>query len=134
MSSFLLDTNVLLDIATKDLAWVEWSESQYLLASAHGPIVINPVIYAELSPAFATEADLDAWVEPGVFQRSALPYDCCWLAGQAFVKYRRAGGTKTSPLPDFFIGAHAESSRLTVVTRDPTRFRTYFPSVVLITP
>lgn len=99
-----------------------------------GPIPINPIIYAELAPAFATQPDLDGWLDPAVFQRLPLPYAAGWLAAQAFVKYRRAGGTKSSPLPDFYIGAHAEAEGLTLATRDATRYRTYFPSVSLITP
>ena len=98
------------------------------------PILINPIVYAELAPAFATQADLDRWLDPAVFQRLPLPYTAGWLAAQAFVKYRRAGGTKNSPLPDFYIGAHAEAEGLTLVTRDAARYRTYFPSVTLIAP
>jgi len=99
-----------------------------------GRIRINPIIYAELAPAFATQPDLDGWLDPAVFQRLSLPYAAGWLAAQAFVKYRRAGGTRSSPLPDFYIGAHAEAEGLTLATRDATRYRTYFPSVSLITP
>ena len=80
------------------------------------------------------QADLDQWLDPAVFQRLPLPYTAGWLAAQAFVKYRRAGGTKDSPLPDFYIGAHAETEGLTLVTRDTARYRTYFPSVTLIFP
>ena len=134
MSGFLFDTNVLLDIATCDPQWQGWSEGQYRLVSANGLIIINPVICAELSPAFDCEADLEAWLDPAVFQRDPLPWQSSWLAGQAFVTYRRRGGTKTTPLPDFFIGAHAAVAGLTVVTRDAARFRTYFPSVALVTP
>ena len=134
MSGFLLDANVLLDIATADPAWLAWSEGQFRAAAAQGPILINPIIYAELAPAFATQSDLDRWLDPAVFVRCPLPYAAGWSAAQAFVKYRRAGGTKTSPLPDFYIGAHAEAEGLTLVTRDAARYRTYFPSVTLITP
>lgn len=134
MSVILFDTNVLLDIATEDANWLGWSERQFRAAAAQGPILINPIIYAELAPAFATQSDLDGWLDPAVFQRLALPYAAGWLAAQAFVKYRRAGGTRSSPLPDFYIGAHAEAEGLTLATRDATRYRTYFPSVSLITP
>jgi predicted nucleic acid-binding protein len=99
-----------------------------------GPVFINPIIYAELAPAFATAADLDKWLDPNIFQRMQLPYEAGWLAAQAFMKYRRSGGVKTSPLPDFYIGGHAEIENWSVVTRDSARFRTYFPSVTLITP
>jgi predicted nucleic acid-binding protein len=134
VSGILFDTNVLLDIATADATWLGWSEEQFRVAVTQGPIVINPIIYAELAPAFATQADLERWLDPAVFQRLPMPYAAGWSAAQAFVKYRRAGGLKTSPLPDFYIGAHAEAEGLTLATRDATRYRTYFPGVVLITP
>ena len=134
MNGFLFDTNVLLDIATADPVWLPWSESQFRTATDQGPILINPIIYAELAPAFASAADLDRWLDPEVFQRLPLPYSAGWLAAQAFVRYRRSGGTKTSPLPDFYIGAHAEAENRTLVTRDAARYRTYFPNVVLIAP
>ncbi len=130
----LFDTNVLLDIATADSTWLAWSEMQFRMAAAQGPILINPIIYAELAPAFASAADLDRWLDPTVFQRLPLPYAAGWIAAQAFVKYRRGGGSKTSPLPDFFIGAHAEIEKWTLVTRDAARYRTYFPNVPLVVP
>jgi hypothetical protein len=134
MSGFLFDTNVLLDIATADPIWLAWSEKQFRLAAAQGPIFINPIIYAELAPAFANAAELDRWLDPAVFQRLALPYAAGWLAAQAFLKYRRSGGAKTSPLPDFYIGAHAEVEQRNLITRDAARYRTYFPKVTLIAP
>ncbi len=130
----LFDTNVLLDIATADPAWLTWSEKQFRIAAAQGPIPINPIIYAELVPAFASAADLDRWLDTAVFQRLPLPYAAGWLAAQAFLKYRRGGGTKTSPLPDFYIGAHAEIEQRTLITRDAARYRTYFPRIRIITP
>jgi predicted nucleic acid-binding protein len=130
----LFDTNVLLDIATADPIWLPWSESQFRRAASQGPILINPIIYAELAPAFKSEADLNKWLDPAVFQRLPLPYSSGWLASQAFIKYRLSGGSKTSPLPDFYIGAHAEAEKRTLVTRDPARYRTYFPNVQIITP
>lgn len=134
MNSFLLDTNVLLDIATADPAWLSWSEGQLRAAAAQGPVCINPIIYAELAPAFPSAVDLERWLDPLIFRRLPLPYSAGWSAAQAFSKYRRAGGARTSPLPDFYIGAHAEAENRTLVTRDPARYRTYFPSVVLIAP
>ena len=130
----LFDTNVLLDIATADPVWLGWSESQLRQAAAQEPISINPIIYAELAPAFASVSDLDRWLDPAVFQRLPLPYAAGWLAAQAFLKYRRSGGTKTSPLPDFYIGAQAEIEQRTLVTRDPARYRTYFPNIRIIAP
>lgn len=134
MSGFLVDSNVLLDIATADPVWKSWSESQLRLAAATGPISINPIIYAELAPAFATQSDLDHWFDPTVFRRIPLPYEAGWLAAQAFIAYRRSGGLKIAPLPDFFIGAHAAVAGLTLITRDSKRYQTYFPSVSLIAP
>ena len=134
MSGLLFDTNVLLDIATTDPIWLPWSENQFRAAAVQGPILINPIIYAELAPAFASAADLDRWLDPQVFQRLILPYPAGWLAAQAFVRYRRAGGAKTSSLPDFYIGAHAAIEERTLVTRDAAHYRTYFPNVLLIAP
>lgn len=130
----LFDANVLLDIATADPIWLPWSEKEFRTAAAQGPIFINPIIYAELAPAFATAADLDRWLDPAVFQKLPLPYAAGWHAAQAFLKYRRSGGTKTSPLPDFYIGAHAAVEGHALVTRDVARYRTYFPNVALIAP
>jgi predicted nucleic acid-binding protein len=134
MNGYLFDTNVLLDIATADPAWLGWSEKQFRLAAAQGPILINPIIYAELAPAFASVHDLDRWLDPAVFQRLPLPYAAGWLAAQAFLNYRRNGGNRFSPLPDFYIGAHAETEGRTLVTRDHARYRTYFPKLSIITP
>jgi predicted nucleic acid-binding protein len=130
----LFDTNVLLDIATADPIWLTWSENEFRTAAAQGPILINPIIYAELAPAFATSADLEQWIDPAVFQKLPLPYAAAWPAAQAFLRYRQSGGAKSSPLPDFYIGAHAEVEGHTLVTRDPARYRTYFPNVALIAP
>jgi len=134
MSGFLFDTNVLLDIATAAPTWLSWSEAQFRTAAGQGPILINPIIYAELAPAFASAAELDRWLDPALFLRLSLPYAAAWSAAQAFLKYRRGTGAKTSPLPDFYIGAHAELENLTLVTRDAARYRTYFPKVQMIAP
>jgi predicted nucleic acid-binding protein len=134
MSGWLVDTNVLLDVATADPNWLAWSDAQLRTAAAQGRVVINPIIYAELAPAFASEADLDRWLDPAVFDRLPLPYAAGWPAAQAFLKYRSGGGTRTSPLPDFYIGAHAQVESRTLVTRDPARYRTYFPGVRIIAP
>jgi predicted nucleic acid-binding protein len=134
MSGFLFDTNVLLDLATADPTWLPWSKGQFTAAVAQAPVLINPIIYAELAPAFSSSAELDRWLDPVVFQRLPLPYAAGWLASQAWLKYRKGGGTKSSPLPDFYIGAHAEVEGRTLVTRDVTRYRTYFPNVALIVP
>src|SRR4051794_28755388 len=103
MSGSLIDANVLLDIATADAMWVAWSSEQARAAAERGPVYINAIIYAELAAGFATRQELDRWLDPAVFQRAPLPYDAGWLAAQAFVNYRRAGGVRHSPLPDFYI-------------------------------
>ena len=108
-----------------------------LLESKHREFVVDfgqAEFGAELAPAFASQSDLERWLDPAVFERLPLPYSAGWLAAQAFLKYRKAGGHKSSPLPDFYIGAHAASAGLTLVTRDAARYQTYFPSVPLITP
>lgn len=130
----LVDSNVLLDVASEDPRWVEWSSLQIQVASRADRLVINPIIYAEIAPAFSTAESLDRWLDTGVFDRLPLPYNAGWLASKAFVQYRRSGGSRPTPLPDFYIGAHAvvESHRL--LTRDPARYRTYFPSIELIAP
>jgi predicted nucleic acid-binding protein len=132
--SSMLDTNVLLDIFTADPKWLEWSTAQFRRASAEGPILINPIVYAELAAGFDSRADLDHWLRPALFRRLPLPYEAGFRASRAFLEYRRGGGTKTSPLPDFYIGAHAETAGFTLVTRDVARYRTYFPKLTLITP
>lgn len=134
MTGSLIDTNVLLDLVTADPTWLAWSKQQLKDAQARGPLVINPIIYAELASAFSTAEQLEQWVDPAYFTRAALPYAAAWAAGKAFVAYRRAGGLRTAPLPDFYIGAHAEIEGLTLVTRDAARYQTYFPKVKLIAP
>lgn len=111
-----------------------WSTARIREASAAGPIPINPIIYAELAAGFDSRDELDHWLQPSRFKRLPLPYEAGCRAGYAFVDYRRRGGAKTSPLPDFYIGAHAETAGFTLVTRDTDRYRTYFPKLKLITP
>jgi predicted nucleic acid-binding protein len=129
----MLDSNVLLDIITADRDWLGWSTEQFRAAAGEGQILINPIIYAELAPAFASQAALDRWLRPAIFNRLRLPYEAGYRAAQAFLEYRKRGGTKASPLPDFYIGAHAEHAALVLVTRDAGRYRTYFPKLKLIT-
>ena len=132
--SRMLDSNVLLDIVTADPKWLAWSTDQFRRAAAEGPVLLNPIIYAELAPAFASQAALDRWLRPALFRRLPLPYEAGFSASRAFLAYRERGGTRTSPLPDFYIGAHADTERLPLVTRDAVRYRTYFPKLTLITP
>lgn len=130
----LVDSNVLLDIFTADSEWCAWSQSALANALLEEPVAINPLIYAEVSVAFKQVAQLDTVLSRLRIQRVDLPWEAAHLAGQAFLKYRKKGGVKTSPLPDFYIGAHAQSAGLPLLTRDASRYRTYFPQVTLITP
>lgn len=130
----LVDSNVLLDVLTEDPAWFEWSAGALVDASEAGPLWVNPVIYAEVSVRFSRIEDLEAALPRVDYRRSALPWEAAFLAGKAFLAYRRAGGTRRSTLPDFFIGAHAAVADLTLLTRDRGRYETYFPRVPLMSP
>lgn len=130
----LVDTCVLLDILTDDREWGDWSATAVARARDEGDLAINPIIYAEVCAGFDRIEDVDAALPVLDFRREPLPYHAGFLAAHAFVTYRRRGGAKTSPLPDFYIGAHAAVQRYRLITRDTRRFRTYFPRVELITP
>ena len=130
----LIDACVLIDIATQDAVWAAWSETALAQAAEDQVLVINPLIYAEVSVAFLRIEDLDAALPKGLFQREALPYAAGFLAGKAHLAYRKRGGLRTTPLPDFYIGAHAAIAGHQLLTRDAQRFRTAFPSVRLIAP
>jgi len=130
----LVDSNVLLDIVTADPDWLPWSQAALTDALLAGPVVINQLVYAEVSIAYRQAAEVDAVLTRLRIQRADLPWEAAHLAGQAFLKYRRAGGSKSSPLPDFYIGAHAQAAGLKLLTRDAKRYRTYFPKVSLIAP
>lgn len=131
----LVDSNVLLDVVEEDPDWYEWSSQALADAGDRGVLVINPIVYAEVSIGYASIEELEAALgDPSDFRRAAIPYEAAFLAGKAFLAYRRRGGTKTSPLPDFFIGAHAAVSGYSLLTRDPRRYRTYFPKVHLVSP
>jgi hypothetical protein len=130
----LVDSCVLLDVATGDPKWVDWSESALAEAADAGRVVINPVVYAEVSVGFETIELLEGVLPAEEFEREALPYEAGFLAGKAFLTYRRRGGTRRSPLPDFYIGAHAAIRGYRLLTRDATRYRTYFPGVGLVCP
>lgn len=134
MIGTLVDSNVILDLLTEDEKWLDWSEQALSEAAEAGPLVINPVIYAEISVRFRSVEDLDEAIPSNDYLRAALPWSAAFLAGKAFVDYRRRGGTRTSTLPDFFIGAHAAAGDLTLLTCDVARYRTYFPTVRLIAP
>lgn len=130
----LVDSCVLIDVLADDPQWAEWSVEQLDLCAQHGPLVINPLILAEISPRFETAADLELALKGLPLQRQALPWDAAFLAGQAFKLYRQQRGAKTSPMPDFYIGAHAWVSQLQLLTRDAARYRRYFPRLQLLAP
>ena len=130
----LVDSNVILDIATEDAVWGTWSAEALARAASESSLAINPLIFAEVSIGFATVEELEEWLPPHDFARLALPYEAAFLAGKAFLVYRRRGGRKVSPLADFYIGAHAAVAGLRLLTRDARRYRTYFPTVVLLAP
>ena len=134
MPSTLVDSNVILDIATQDDEWLDWSADALERSAGSGRLVINPVIYAEVSIGFSTIEELEDAVPPEYFSREALPWQAAFLAGHAFVRYRRRGGVRVHPLPDFYIGAHAVLAGYTLLTRDARRYRTYFPKLRLIAP
>ncbi len=134
MNGTLVDSNVLLDVVTEDRNWLAWSLNALADAAESGPLWINPIIYAEVSVRFSRIEDLEEALPPEDYRRAPLPWEAAFLAGKAFVQYRRSGGTKTSTLPDFFVGAHAAVEDMALLTRDDGRYRTYYPTVRLITP
>lgn len=134
MDAVLVDSNVLLDIVTDDAAWGVWSGEALERTANEAILVINPLIYGEVSIGFETIEDLEAALPQDLYRREGLPYEAGFLAGKCFLRYRRSGGVKRSPLPDFYIGAHAAFAGYRLLTRDATRYRTYFPNLVLIAP
>ncbi len=130
----LVDSSVLLDVATDDPVWADWSSQALASAIRRGPVVLNPVVYAEVSIGYERIEELDNALPPEIFRRNPLPFVAAFLAGKAHREYRQRGGSRTTTLPDFFIGAHAAVAGLTLLTRDVRRFRTYFPTVPLAAP
>jgi predicted nucleic acid-binding protein len=130
----LADTNVILDVLTNDPAWYDWSVAQLNGLALNSAIAINDVVYAELAPGFQTFEELESAVSKMELALRPMPRAALFLASRVFSKYREAGGRKTGVLPDFFIGAQASIERLPLVTRDPRRYRTYFPQIELIAP
>jgi len=130
----LVDSNVILDVRTEDVAWFGWSARALADAADKYQLAINPIIYAEVSVDADRIEDLDEELPERDYRRLPLPYEAGFLAGKAFLLYRRAGGERRSALPDFYIGAHAAVQRLALLTRDSSRYRTYFPTVALISP
>ena len=130
----LVDSNVLFDVILEDEDWVDWSAAILAQRADADRIVINPLVYAELSAAYDSLEALDDALPPEYYVREALPWDAAFLAGRAYVAYRRRGGVRRSPLADFYIGAHAAVAGYTLLTRDPLRYRTYFPKLRILSP
>jgi predicted nucleic acid-binding protein len=130
----LVDSNVILDVLTRDPRWYDWSARALERCADASELVIDPIIYAEVSIGFARIEELDAALPAESFRRSPLPWEAGFLAGKCFMRYRKEGGARRAPLPDFYIGAHAAVAGMTLLTRDATRYRTYFPSLRLISP
>jgi len=130
----LVDSNVLLDIATNDTNWSDWSGRALAESAEHTTLIINPIIYAEVSIGYSTIEALEAALPATVYRREALPWEAGFLAGKCFLRYRRRGGLRNSPLPDFYIGAHAAIGHLALLTRDAARYRSYFPKIEILAP
>ena len=130
----LVDTNVLLDLVLADRTWADWSQHQLESASIHDRLAINPVIYSELSIAFARIEELESVLADAALAYEEIPREALFLAGKAFVDYRRRRGAKSGVLPDFYIGAHAAVAGWSLLTRDASRYRSYFPTVRILAP
>jgi predicted nucleic acid-binding protein len=134
MTAIMVDSNVLLDLMTEDARWLSWSAEAIEKAADRFRLVINPIIYAEVSIRYSRIEDLEAALPKAMLDREAIPYEAAFLAGKCFLVYRQRGGAKRSPLPDFFIGAHAAVAGYRLLTRDAARYRSYFPRLPLIAP
>ena len=130
----LVDSNIILDIATNDARWSEWSGCALAECADHTVLVINPIVYAEVSIGFTTIEALNAALPSASYTREPLPWEAGFLAGKCFLAYRRRGGLHNTPLPDFYIGAHAAIEQLALLTRDVARYRTYFPKLEILGP
>jgi predicted nucleic acid-binding protein len=130
----LVDSNVILDVATEDPTWGEWSAQALARAADRSVLVINPIVFAELSVGFHRVEDLEGALPLEIYRRDPLPYEAAFLAGRSFLAYRRRGGRRSAPLLDFYIGAHAAVAGHQLLTRDAGRYKTYFPRLALIAP
>jgi predicted nucleic acid-binding protein len=130
----LVDSNILLDLVTRDERWAAWSLEALGAAAARGPVVMNEIVYAEISVRYARSEEVDAFIEGVGLTMEAVPRPALFHAAKVFERYRKLGGTRTGVLPDFFIGAHAATADLPLLTRDPQRYRSYFPAVRLLMP
>lgn len=134
MSRVLVDSHVLLDIFTEDPVWFDWSSATLAQLAEHSILVVNPIIYAEISVRFGSIEELEEVLDPDQFAREPLPWEAAFLAGKSYTAYRKRRGERRSPLPDFYIGAHAAVRKMALLTRDSARYRTYFPTLQLIAP
>jgi len=134
MSSTLVDSNVLIDLFDEDSEWREWSDAMLTQCASRGPLVINPIVFAEVAAGFDSIEDVESALPETYLRREPLPWAAAFLAGRAFVQYRRRGGKTTAPLPDFYIGAHAAVAGHALLTRDARRYRDYFPRLRVIAP
>ena len=130
----LTDSNVLLDVSTMDPSWSEWSRRALAEVGDHTILMINPIIYAEVSVRYSRIEELEDALPRAMIEREPIPFEAAFLAGKSFVAYKRRAGTRHSTLPDFFIGAHAAVAGYRLLTRDAGRYRTYFPKLTLIAP
>jgi predicted nucleic acid-binding protein len=130
----LVDSCVLLDVITGDEQWADWSATQVAAAIDTGRVVINPLIYAEVSVGYESIEELDDILPASDYEREPLPWVAGFAAGKAYRRYRRSGGDKRSPMPDFYIGAHAAVASYRLLTRDARRYRTYFPALDIVAP
>lgn len=134
MPRYLIDTNVIIDAADPDSEWYTWSAPALIRATNDGEVFINPIIYAELAGYADSEEQIESILSDLLLERADLPWKAAFIAGRAFVAYRRNGGVRTAPLPDFYIGAHAQVAGFVLLTRDARRYRSYFPEISLIAP
>jgi predicted nucleic acid-binding protein len=130
----LVDSNVILDVATDNPEWSEWSSQALARAADASVLVINPIVFAEVSAGYERVEDLETVLPPDLYRRDPLPYEAAFLAGKTFLAYRRRGGNRPAPLPDFYIGAHALVAGYQLLTRDARTYRTYFPRLTVIAP
>lgn len=134
MRATLVDSNVIIDCLDPDSEWADWSAEMLTEAANHGAVAINPVIYAEVSVTYPAIEIVETALPRDYFVRAQLPWEAAFLAGKCFEQYRRRGGIKRSPLPDFYIGAHAAVTGMTLLTRDARRYRRYFPKLIILAP
>ncbi len=134
MTPVLVDTNVLIDVITSDAAWGAWSDEALRAAHETSVVVVNPIVYGEVSIGFESIEALDAALPEDLYRREGIPFAAAFLAGKVYAAHRQRGGSRTTPLPDFYIGAHAAVAGYRVLTRDPARYRASFPRLELIAP